>query len=303
MNRVKRTILFADLAGDAAGRAYRHNIFAYIFGRTLHFYFLLCRKQLNDMLRACGNALAAGNAFFLINYGNAVHNFNRAERAGFFAASQTKAAIRTAFRALSSQLNSHIAVIDAEIIIFFLCFFACAATFYESSHRFGGGSLDTHDRANLFRNSRAANRAGIYRSRARNDCGRTAAAAGEPAAAAVRAGQSLQHCANSGILVNLEHLARNAKASAENNANTANAQDGIYNTHWIHSCLPSFSYSLIRPEKPRNAMDIRPAVSRAMGNPSKAFGVSLSAILSRIPANSTIASAKPIAPPSAFRTA
>ena len=194
------------------------------------------------MFGACRNAFAAGNTFFFVNDSNAVNDFNCAECTGFFAAAQTQTAIRTAFCTAAGKLYCHIAVINAEVIIFFFCFFASTAAFYKSSNGFGSGSFDTHNGADFFCYCSTANRAGIYRCAACCNCGSTAAAAGEAAAAAVCAGQNFQNFTDLRVFFYFENLAGYAKACSKNNTKAADAQDRINNTHNVHFChTPCFT--------------------------------------------------------------
>ena len=63
-----------------------------------------------------------------------------------------------------------------------------------------------------------------------------------------------------------------------------------------HSYTPNkVAKPLSTPEKPMNAMANKPAVTKAIAIPSIPFGMFTKLNCSRIPANNTIAKAKPIA--------
>ena len=66
MNRIMLAGLLADMAGDAAGLADRHDIFAFVFVAAVDYFRSLIRDQLYDASRAGFYALATGFAGFLV---------------------------------------------------------------------------------------------------------------------------------------------------------------------------------------------------------------------------------------------
>lgn len=226
MNSVERTVLFANLTSDTTNGAVRNYILTHILGGALYFYFLLSGQQLDDVLRASGNAFAAGNTFIFINYCNTVNDFDCAEGTSLLTTAQTQTAIGAGFCTLTCKLNSHVTIVNAEIIVFIFCFIASTTALYESGNGFSRGSCNTHDSANLFSNCCATNGAGIYRSCTGNDCRCTTTTTGETTTTAVSAGQTFQNLTDTRVFFNLENFTRNAQASAENNAHTADTQNG-----------------------------------------------------------------------------
>ena len=211
MNSVERTVLFANLTSDTTNGAVRNYILTHILGGALYFYFLLSGQQLDDVLRASGNAFAAGNTFIFINYCNTVNDFDCAEGTSLLTATQTQTAIGAGFCTLTCKLNSHVTIVNTAIIVFIFCFIE---------------SPTAHDSANLFSNCCATNGAGIYRSCTGNDCRCTTTTTGETTTTAVSAGQTFQNLTDTRVFFNLENFTRNAQASAENNAHTADTQNG-----------------------------------------------------------------------------
>ena len=152
MNSVERTVLFANLTSDTTNGAVRNYILTHILGGALYFYFLLSGQQFDDVLRASGNAFAAGNTFIFINYCNTVNDFDCAEGTSLLTTAQTQTAIGAGFCTLTCKLNSHVTIVNAEIIVFIFCFIASTTALYESGNGFSRGSCNTHDSANLFSN-------------------------------------------------------------------------------------------------------------------------------------------------------
>ena len=119
-----------------------------------------------------------------------------------------------------------------------------------------------------------------------------AAAAGIAAAAAVGAGQTCLDLRQAGVDLDLEDLSGDGEDQAEHDGEYAEYGDRIYNSH---SSLPP--YQTFRPLKPMKARAIRPAVTSAMGKPSKALGLSPeTSSCSRTAANRKMASRKPRPP-------
>ena len=122
MNSVERTVLFANLTSDTTNGAVGDYILTHILGGALYFNFLLSGQQLDDVFGASGNAFAAGNTFIFINYCNTVNDFDCAEGTSLLAAAQTQTAIGAGFCTLTCKLNSHVTIVNAEIIVFIFCF-------------------------------------------------------------------------------------------------------------------------------------------------------------------------------------
>ena len=223
---IERTVLFADLTSNTANRAVGDNVLAQILGGALYFHFLLRGQQFDDVFGTCGYTFAASNTFIFIYHCNAVNDFDCAESTSFFTAAQTQTTIGAGFGAAASQLNSEVTIVDTEVFIFIFCFFASTTALNESSHRFGSGSFNTHDRTDFFSYCCAANGASVYGSCASNDSACTTAAAGETAAAAVSAGQYTQNLTDTRVFFNFKDFGSNTQHSAECNTQTANAQDG-----------------------------------------------------------------------------
>ena len=226
MDSVERTVLFADLTSDTTNGAVGDNVLAQIFGGTLYFNFLLSGQQFDDVFRTCGYTFTTSYTFIFVYYCNTVNDFDSAECTSFFTGAQTQTTIGAGFGAAASQLNSEVTIVDTEVFVFVFCFFASTATFYKSSHRFGSGSFDTHDRTDFFSASCTTNGASVYGSCTSNDSACTTTTTGETATTAVSAGQYAQDFTDTRVFFYFENFRSNTQASAENNAHAANAQDG-----------------------------------------------------------------------------
>ena len=226
MNSVERTVLFANLTSDTTNGAVGDYILTHILGGALYFNFLLSGQQLDDVFGASGNAFAAGNTFIFINYCNTVNDFDCAEGTSLLAAAQTQTAIGAGFCTLTCKLNSHVTIVNTEIIVFIFCFIASTTALYESGNGLCRGSCNTHDSANLFSNCCTTNGASIYGSCTGNDSRCATTTAGEATATTVCAGQTFQNLTDTRVFFNLENFTRNTQASAENNAHTADTQNG-----------------------------------------------------------------------------
>ena len=161
-----------------------------------------------------------------------------------------------------------------------------------SDHLVAGGSLHAHDGGDLRRVLGAGGGAGGNGGLTGQDRLGAAAAAGIAAAAAVGAGQTCLDLRQTGIDLDLEDLSGNSEDQTEHNGEYAQNGDRVYNSH---SSLPP--YQTFRPLKPMKARAIRPAVTSAMGKPSKALGLSPeTSSCSRTAANRKMASRKPRPP-------
>ena len=213
------------------------------------------------------------------------------ELTGRHTGAETEAAIATGLGVAAADLGGRQTVLHAAVLEVILGVAAAVAQ-HVRHHLVAGGSLHAHDGGDLRRVLGAGGGAGGNGSFAGQDRLGAAAAAGIAAAAAVGAGQTCLDLRQTGIDLDLEDLSGNSEDQTEHNGEYAQNGDRVYNSH---SSLPP--YQTFRPLKPMKARAIRPAVTSAMGKPSKALGLSPeTSSCSRTAANRKMASRKPRPP-------
>ena len=213
------------------------------------------------------------------------------ELTGRHTGAETEAAIAAGLGVAAADLGGRQTVLHAAVLEVILGVAAAVAQ-HVRHHLVAGGSLHAHDGSDLSSALGTGGSAGCNGSLAGQNGLGAAAAAGIAAAAAVGAGQTCLDLRQAGVDLDLEDLSGNSEDQTEHNGEYAQNGDRVYNSH---SSLPP--YQTFRPLKPMNAKAIRPAVTSAMGKPSKALGFSLeTSSCSRIAANRKMASRKPRPP-------
>lgn len=240
MDSIERTVLFTDFTCNTTNGTVGDYIFTHVFGRALYFNFFLSGQQFDDVFRTCGYTFTTSYTFIFVYYCNAVNDFDCAECTSFFTGAQTQATVRAGFCTATSQLGSECTIVDTEVVIFIFCFFACTAAFYESSNGFGSGCFYAHDSTDFFSYCCTTNGASIYGSCTSYDSGCCTTTTGEAATTTVSTGQTAQNFTNTRVFFYFENFRSNTQASAENDAQTTDTQDGVNNAHRIHILLPSF---------------------------------------------------------------
>ena len=243
------------------------------------------------MVRAGSAAGAAVGALFLIHNGNTVFNVDGVELTGSHAGAEAEAAVLAGLGVAAADLGGGQTVLHAAILEVILGVAAAVAQ-HVSHHLIAGGSLHAHDSRDLGGILRTGGRAGGDGSLTGQNGLGAAAAAGIAAAAAVGAGQTCLDLRQTGVYLDLEHLGGHRQDQAEDNGKSTQNNDCPNNSH-----IPLPPYQTFRPLKPMKASAIRPAVTSAMGKPSKALGFSLeTSSCSRTAANRKMASRKPRPP-------
>ena len=270
MNGVLLALLLAQAAADAGVGADAHGSLALVLIGAGHVD-LLGHRDLRDQMAGAG--LGAGHAvgaLVRVHHGGAVGTDGHgAELAGGHAGAEAQTA-ELALQRTTGHLGGGQAVLHTDVLITLGGVGAAVAA--DKSHLpLTGGSLLAHDLCDGGSILRAGRGARIHRSRARQDGGGTAGAAGEAAAAAVGAGQMAEDFLFPGVLLYLKDLGGYCQDEAEHGAEDSQHHNGSNDISDIHFPLAS-SYQTFKPEKPINARAIRPAVTRAMGKPSNALG-------------------------------
>ena len=245
----------------------------------------LVGRHLDDVTRASLHAETAGHALVLVDHGNAVDHMDGVELAGLHAGTAAEAAEVTAEIAAARHDRHLVTVGRAHVLGALDCLVAGAGTANHCDLLDSLARLDTHDVRDFLRDRLAADRTlGDRRGTARNRvC--AAVAAREAAGTAVVAGQCLADRELFLIYFYFELLTCNAETHAANQADDTDNRKRDNDNGKIHF---SPSAQLIMPEKPVNAIAMRPALIRTIGRPRKYFGISLPSHLSRIPARMTI---------------
>ena len=99
MNCIELTGLLAHLTADTAVGANLHNLRTLVLVHAVNVNLLDLGYQVDDLLRAGGNTLAAGNTLVGVNLCNAVHNVDCVECAGLYAGAEAHAAKGASLRA------------------------------------------------------------------------------------------------------------------------------------------------------------------------------------------------------------
>ena len=214
------------------------------------------------------------------------------ELTGLHAGAEAEAAVTAGLGVAAADLGGSQTVLYAAILEVILGVAAAVAQ-HVRHHLIAGGSLQAHDGRDLGGVLGAGGSAGGDGSLTGQNGLGAAAAAGVAAAAAVGAGQASLDLRQTGIDLDLKDLSGNGEDQAEDDGESAQYDDRPNQSS--HILLPP--YQTFRPLKPMNARAIRPAVTSAMGKPSKALGFSLeTSSCSRIAANRKMASRKPRPP-------
>ena len=226
MDSIERTVLFTDFTCNTTNGTVGDYIFTHVFGRALYFNFFLSGQQFDDVFRTSGYTFTTSYTFIFVYYCNTINDFDCAECTSFFTGAQTQTTIGAGFGAAASQLSSEYAVIDTEVVIFIFCFVASTTAFNESSYGFSCGCFNTHDSTDFFSGCCTTNGASVYGSCTSNDSACTTTTTGETTTTAVSAGQNCQDFTDTRVFFYFENFRSNTQTCAENNAHTANAQNG-----------------------------------------------------------------------------
>ena len=233
MNGVLLALLLAQAAADAGVGADAHGSLALVLVGAGHVD-LLGHRDLRDQMAGAG--LGAGHAvgaLVRVHHGGAVGTDGHgAELAGGHAGAEAQTA-ELALQRTTGHLGGRQAVLHTDVLITLGGVSAAVAA--DKSHLpLTGGSLLAHDLCDGGSILRAGRGARIHRSRARQDGGGTAGAAGEAAAAAVGAGQMAEDFLFPGVLLYLKDLGGYCQDEAEHGAEDSQHHNGSNDISDIH---------------------------------------------------------------------
>ena len=217
--------------------------------------------------------------------GYAVFDVDRVELADFDAGAEAEASVCAGGRAFAGDDGGAAAVVEAHVDAVFYGLVVGAVALDEGDHRLRGFRRYAEDFGYFSGDVGAARGAFVG----------LAVAAGVAAAAAVGAGQDFAYFALAFVDGDVEFLGCEGEQRAEYDAEPSHYQCRVeYSFH----VRPSY---LMRPLKPMKAIDMRPAVTRAIGSPRMQRGISVFiSIFSRMPAMRTMARRKPADEPKAL---
>ena len=149
----------------------------------------LVGHQLDQVVGAGSHALAAGNTFFLIHHGHAVHHVDGVKGAGLYAGAVAHTSVSAGLLSGSRYHGNLLAVVHAVVVVLHLGLVAGAGALDEGHLLVGGSAGNAHDGADLLRRGSAAHRTCAHVGLARRDGLGQGVTARVSAAAAVVAGQ------------------------------------------------------------------------------------------------------------------
>ena len=174
------------------------------------------------MLRARGHALAAADAEALVHLGEAVVDRDRALGADVRARAVAEAPVGAALVA-ARRHRGDAAVADAVVVADADRLRARAAALDERDATLGRRRLHAEDLRDLLRAGVAAGRAGAVGRGPRDESARVAVAAGEAAAAAVRAGERGGHEPDARVLLDAEVTVRHGERDGRDEPHAGDA--------------------------------------------------------------------------------
>ena len=183
------------------------------------------RNNLDQMLRACRYALAAGNAFCPVDDRNTVHYMDRIEIADCHTFAKAEAAGLAGLRSLARNRCRCGACLYTDINGFLFSFVAGAGTSDKCDIFLGSACLNAHDLRNLCGNGSAADRTFVYRCFALRDRGGKAVTTRISAGTAVIAGEASADFGFLGIDFDRELITCKYKHNADKKTNHRKQDD------------------------------------------------------------------------------
>lgn len=126
MNCIELTGLLAHLTADTAVGANLHYFRTLVLVHAVNVNLLDLGYQVDDLLRAGRNTLAAGNTLVGVNLCNAVHNVDCVKRTGLYAGAEAHAAKGASLRA-ACYTHCSVAVLQTLVVCLVLCVAAAVA--------------------------------------------------------------------------------------------------------------------------------------------------------------------------------
>lgn len=208
MDSIAFALSLAHLAADTACGTYLLNRRTFVLVHAADCILAVIRDDLDQVLRADGNASAAGLARIAVYTGNTVYDMDRIEWAGLDAGTETKASKITCFISDTAGY-SRAAILDTNVfcLVKRLVAIAGAADIRNLSSAFN--FIYTHDTRDLCSNGSAAYGTAVYGSFALGNGFSHGIAACVAAAAAVVAGKAFADCRFAGINLNFKFLTDN----------------------------------------------------------------------------------------------
>ena len=184
---------------------------------------LVIGDNLNKLLGADINAAAAADALFAVNLGNAVNDVHCTELAGVYTVAQTDTCEAAVLVALAAEQHGCLAVLGSLVVEALERNAFGTGAGYKCYHLHCVSCGNAHDFADFFSCSRACGNTLVDRSFACGNSSGVTVTAGEAAATAVCACETLADCFLLGVYFNIEYLGGECKYCTENSAeNTEN---------------------------------------------------------------------------------
>ena len=226
MDSIAFALSLAHLAADTACGTYLLNRRTFVLVHAADCILAVVRDDLDQVLRADGNASAAGLARIAVYTGNTVYDMDRIEWAGLDAGTETKASVITCLIADTAG-NSSSAVFNTYIFCLIECFITVTSTAHIRNLSSAFNFIYTHDTRDLCSNGSAAYGTAVYGSFALGNGFSHGIAACVAAAAAVIARQAFADSCLTGINLDFKFLAYDDKHKTDQKAYNSN-QDCSY---------------------------------------------------------------------------
>src|SRR5574344_1080529 len=176
------------------------------------------------------------------------------------AVSVTKASVITSLFTTTRNTLCHNTVFNSRIVIISDCFITCSGTLNICNHSLNFAGILSHNCSNSLSNVSATDRAAINRCVSLCNCFSQTRTARISASTAVITWKCLKYSLLFLIYFNFKYIAKNSQKYTYDKTDTANCCNRNYYSKSVHIiCLLSYSY--FKPENPKNAIAIRPAVS------------------------------------------
>lgn len=196
---------------------------------------LIVGNELDDLLGAGVDTVAAAYALFTIDLRNTVNDAHCTELAGLCAVAEADACEAAVHIALAAEKHGSLAILRTGIVEAFESLALNTGAGNECDHFNGIVCGDTHDLTDLCSGFRTAGNTLVDGGFALCDRSGIAVTAGIAAAAAVCTGEALTNSFLLGVYFNIEDLCGECKQGTEDAAHYAKDEDGEKNTCKVHT--------------------------------------------------------------------
>ena len=145
MDGVKLTLFCTQGTADTAGLTYGLHILALVMGTALYQVLRLVGNQFNQVVGTGGHALAAGNAFLLVNHCHAVHHMDGVKGTCLYTGAVTHASIGTCLLTCAGHHRYLLAVVHSIVVVLHFCLVTCALTFDKRNLLLSSPAGNAHD--------------------------------------------------------------------------------------------------------------------------------------------------------------